>query len=112
MIMCGLQTLKQGVVKLKLPWRPQDVQDVGTMGYLLRKAINRVWNQPKRMKLVAAEHQIYQQQSTRMKGIGDLKSAFTSDMETWSLEVDQLVFGLALVQCLLTITFGMVMYIL
>jgi hypothetical protein len=33
-------------------------------------------------KLVAAQCQICQQQSTRMKGVRDLKSALTSDMET------------------------------
>ena len=68
------------------------------MGYLPRRAANREWNQPKRMKFVAAECQICQQQSTRMKGVGDVKSALISDMETWSLKFVQLVFCLALVQ--------------
>ena len=61
--MCGSQPLEQEVVKLKLPWIPQDVRDVRIVGYLPRKAANREWNQPKRTKFVAAECQIYQQQS-------------------------------------------------
>ena len=36
------QTLKQEAVTLKLPWRPQDVQDARAVGYLLRKAANGV----------------------------------------------------------------------
>ena len=69
------------------------------MGYLPRRAANREWNQPKRMKLVAAECQMCQQQSTGMKGVGDLKSALRLDVETVSLEFAQLVFCFALVQC-------------
>jgi len=44
--------LKQKAVTLKLPWRPRDVQDARAMGYLLRKAANREWNQPRRKKSV------------------------------------------------------------
>ena len=40
-----------------------------------------------------------------MKGVGDLKSTLTSDMEMQSLEFAQLVFGLALVQYFLTMMF-------
>ena len=47
------QTLKQEAVTLKLPWRPQDVRDARAMGYMLRKAANREWNQPRRKKFVA-----------------------------------------------------------
>ena len=36
-------------------------------------------------------------QSTKLKGVGDLKNALTSDMEMQSLEFAQLVFSLALV---------------
>ena len=55
-------------------------------------------------------------QSTKeVKGVGDLKSALTSDMEMQSLEFAQLVFGLALVQYFLSmlpsLCFGMVMYV-
>lgn len=39
--MCGFQTLEQEVVKLKFPWRPQDVRDDRVMGYMLRKSANR-----------------------------------------------------------------------
>jgi hypothetical protein len=33
--MYGSQTLKQEAVTLKLPWRPQDVQDARAVGKLL-----------------------------------------------------------------------------
>jgi hypothetical protein len=36
-------------------------------------------------------------QSTKLKGVGELKSILTSDMEMKSLEFAQLVFSLALV---------------
>ena len=41
------QTLKQEAVTLKLPWR------LRAMGYMLRKADNREWNQPRRKQFVA-----------------------------------------------------------
>jgi len=71
-----------------LTWRTQNVKDVITMGYLLRNAAYREWNQPKRKKFVAV--------NTDEKGAGDLKTALTSDMETQSLEFAQLVSCLAL----------------
>lgn len=37
-------------VKPGLPWRPQDVGDSRALGYLLRKAADREWSQPKREK--------------------------------------------------------------
>jgi hypothetical protein len=40
-----------------------------------------------------------------MKGVGDLKRALTLSMEMQSLEFDKLVFGLAFVQDLLTLSF-------
>jgi hypothetical protein len=46
------------------------------LGYLLRKAANREWNQPKRKKLVEV--------NTDEKGIGDLKTDLPSDMELQS----------------------------
>ena len=54
------------------------------MGYLLRKAANREWNQPRRKKFVAVNKD--------EKGVGDLKTALTSAMEMQSLEFAQLVF--------------------
>lgn len=39
-MMCRSQTLKVAV-KLKLPWRPQDVRDARAVGSLSRKAANR-----------------------------------------------------------------------
>ena len=51
--MCGSQILKQEAVKLKLPWRPQNVQDARVVTYLPRNAANSEWNQPKRKKYVS-----------------------------------------------------------
>jgi hypothetical protein len=59
-------------------WRPQDVQDARAMVYLLRKAANREWNQPRRKKFVAVNKE--------QKRVGDLKIALTSAMEMQSLE--------------------------
>jgi hypothetical protein len=88
-----------------LPWIPLDVRDARAMEYLLRKAVYRDWNQPKRMKFVAAKCQICQQQSKRMKGVEDLKNTLTLVMEMQSLEFVQLAFGLASVQYFLTMVF-------
>jgi hypothetical protein len=74
-IMCGSQTPEQIAVKLKLPWRPQDISRAA--GYLLRKSANREWNQPKRKKSVAV--------SKDERGVGDLKTALTH--QTWRCEV-------------------------
>ena len=50
-------------------------------------------------------------QSTKLKGVGDLKSALTSDMEKQSLECVLLVLGLALFTMLPPfLTFGIIMY--
>jgi hypothetical protein len=73
------------------------------MRYLPRKTASREWDQPRRMKSAAADCQICQQQSARMKGADDLKSALTLDVETWTLEFAQLVFCLALVPVFLTL---------
>jgi hypothetical protein len=70
-------------VRHGLPWRPQDVRDARVMGYLPRIADNREWNQPRETSVL---------QSTNLKGLGDLKSALTSDTEMESLEFAQLVF--------------------
>ena len=53
-------------------------------------------------------------QSIKLKGVGDLKNAWTSDMKMQNLKLDLLVFSLALVQHFLTTlpSFGMVMYLL
>lgn len=45
--------LCEDVKKPGLPWRTQDVRDARGMGYLLRRAANREWSQPKRKKCVA-----------------------------------------------------------
>jgi hypothetical protein len=49
------KTLKQEAVTLKLPWRLNDVKDARVMEYMLRKAANREWNQPRRKQFVADE---------------------------------------------------------
>ena len=83
----------------------QDVRDDRDMGYLPRKAAIREWNQPKRKSVW---------QSTKLKGVGELKSFLTSDMEIQSLKCAQLVFSLALVlyfcTLVLSLCFGMIMY--
>jgi hypothetical protein len=86
--MCGSQTLEQEDVTLKLAWRSQDVQDARAVVYLLRKAATREWNQPRRKNFVAVNKE--------EKEFGDLKTAFTSDMEMKSLVVSQLVSCLVL----------------
>jgi hypothetical protein len=58
------------------------------MEYLLRKAANREWNQPRRKKFVAVNKD--------EKGAGDLKTTLTSDMEMLSLKFAQLISCLAL----------------
>jgi hypothetical protein len=57
------------------------------VGYLLRKAANREWNQPRKKKFVTVNKD--------EKGVGDLKTVI-SDMEMQSLEFAQLVSCLAL----------------
>jgi hypothetical protein len=85
--MCGHQTLKQKPVTLKLPWRPQDVQDSRIVGYLLRKAASGV--EPDQEKELNCSQQ-------RSKRVGDLKTALLSDMEMRSLKFAQLGSCLAL----------------
>jgi hypothetical protein len=60
-----------GAVKLKLTWKPQNVKDARALGYLLGKL-------PRRKKFVAVNKD--------EKGVGDLKTALTSDIEMQSLE--------------------------
>lgn len=47
------QTLKQEAVTFKLPWTLKNVKDARAMGYMLRKAAKREWNQPRRKQFVA-----------------------------------------------------------
>ena len=86
--MYRFQTLKQEAVTLMLPWQFHDVGDAKAVGYLLRKAANREWNQPRRKKFAAVKKD--------KKGVGDLKTAMISDMEMQSLEFTQLISCLAL----------------
>jgi hypothetical protein len=89
-IKCGSQTFLQNDIKLKLPWRPQDIRDARAVGYLLRKAANREWNQPKRKNYAA---------------VNKAGRSWTSDMEMQSLDFAQLAFSLAFVQDFLTPSF-------
>jgi hypothetical protein len=58
------------------------------MGYLLREASKREWNQPRRKNFVAVNKD--------EKGVGDLKTTLKSDMEMQSLEFAKMVYCLAL----------------
>ena len=58
------------------------------MVYLLRNTANREWKQPRKKNFVAVNKD--------EKGIGDLKTTLTSDMEMQSLEFAQRVSCLAL----------------
>ena len=71
-------TLEQEAVKLKLPWRLKDIKDARAMGYLLRKAANREWNQHRRKNFVVVNKD--------EQGVGDLKTTLTSVTEMQSLE--------------------------
>jgi hypothetical protein len=86
--MCGSQTLEQEAVKLKLPCRPKDVRDARVVGYLLKKADNKKWNQSRRKDYVVVN-----------KAELDMRHGIQS------LEFAQLIFGLALVQYFLTMMF-------
>jgi hypothetical protein len=76
--MCGTKTLEQKAAKFKLTWRSQDSKDARAMGYPLRKAANGEWNQCRKKKFVEV--------NKNEKGVGDLKTTLTSDMEMQSLE--------------------------
>ena len=45
--------MKEAAGTLNLPWIPKDVKEATAMGYLLRKAVNREWNHPRKKKFVA-----------------------------------------------------------
>jgi len=65
-------------VKPGFYWRPQAVGYDRVIGNLPKRAADKVWNQPKRKNML---------QSTKLKGIGDLKSVLTLDMghRVWNL---------------------------
>ena len=58
------------------------------MGYLLRKSSKREWNQPRRKKFVAVNKD--------KKGVGDMKTHLTSEVDMQNLEFAQLVLCLSL----------------
>jgi hypothetical protein len=80
--MCRSRTLEQETKELKLPWRPQHDRDDRAVEYLLRKAANREWDQPKRKNCVA---------------VNKAERTWIPDIEIQSLEFAKLGFGLALV---------------
>ena len=55
----------------------QDFGDTRVIRYLPKKSMNREWNQYKKKSVL---------QSTKMKGVGDLKSILAPDMEILILE--------------------------
>ena len=73
-------------VKMKpgLPWRLQDVGDARAVGHLLRRAANREWKQPKRMKWFTVN-----------KAERSWRSEEHFDIRHGSLELAWLGFGLA-----------------
>ena len=79
--------------KLELTWRPQDVGSTRAMGNLLRRAIAGSGISPRKRSVL---------QSTKLKGIGHLKSVLTSHIRMQILELSQLLFCLALAQYFLT----------
>ena len=95
--MCESQKLEEEGIKMTLPWIPLDNREVSEpQDTWLRKATNREQNQPKRLKFL---------ESSKLKGVGDLQSALTSDMEMQGLDFAQLTFGHALVQYFLNMMF-------
>ena len=62
--------------------------DTRAVDYLMRKASNREWNQPKRKKFFAI--------TKDEKGVGDLKTVLTSAIEMQNFEFAQLVSYLSL----------------
>ena len=86
--------LNEGMkVKLGLTWRPQDVCSTRAVGNLLRRAITGSGTSPRKRSVL---------QSTKLKGIGHLKSALTSHIRMQTLELSQLLFCLDLAQYFLT----------
>lgn len=63
------------------------------LGYLLKKAVEHVWNQQKRNVL----------QSIKVKEVGELKNVLTSGIEKQNLRFALMAFSLALIQYLLTL---------
>jgi hypothetical protein len=62
---------------VKVALEAQGVQDARAVRYILQQAANREWNQLRRKNFVAINKD--------EKGVGDLKTALTSDMEMQSL---------------------------
>jgi hypothetical protein len=78
-----------------LPWRTQDVSYTRSSA-CQEKLLTGGGNFPRERSLF---------QSTKMKGVGNLKNALTSLMKIQSLEFAQMVFGLVLVHYFLTMKF-------
>ena len=70
-----------------LPWRPQNVGDARAMGYLHGELQTGCGTSP-------SEKSMWQ--STKLKGVGDMKSTLRSDMEVQNLESILLVLILVL----------------
>jgi hypothetical protein len=53
--MCGSQTLKQEAVTLKLPLETPKCSRYQSLGYLLRKTLNREYNKPRKKTFIAVK---------------------------------------------------------
>ena len=49
----GIPDTERRSCNIEIFWRLKDVKDARAMGYMLRKAANREWNQPRRKQFVA-----------------------------------------------------------
>ena len=67
---------------IELAFQTTTCCDARAVGFLLRKAVNREWNQSRTKKVVAANKD--------ENGIEDLKTTLTSDTEMQSLEIAHL----------------------
>ena len=78
-------------VKLKpgAPLKHRDVGDAKVVDSCQKEMLTGSGTSPRERNMM---------QSTKLKGVGDLKNILSSDMEMQNLEFAQLVFGLSLVQ--------------
>jgi hypothetical protein len=49
----GIPDIKKRSCNIEIAWRFKDVKDARAMGYMVRKAANREWNQSRRKQFVA-----------------------------------------------------------
>lgn len=71
-VMYGFQTLEQEALKLKLPWIPHQCYRCQSCGIPTEDLLTGSGNSPRERSLL---------QSTKQKGVGDLKTTLTLDTE-------------------------------